>query len=145
MLAWELKTLNTTWKMWLNKKKSEILTGEILIEIRVIKCTKKFKYLGVQVTVDKKEQKRARWKYEDNNIKLMSKGETRMRSSSSRVPWQDEISSSWECSCLQQKSENNKTKIELKPASTENCWTLVTRSFTRPFWTRWPKLDSQGM
>jgi hypothetical protein len=40
----------------LNKKKSEILISEDLQEIGGIKCVKAVKYLGVRVTIDKKEQ-----------------------------------------------------------------------------------------
>jgi hypothetical protein len=51
----ELATLNTNWNLQLNKKKSEILTGENLPEIGGMKCTKTVKYLGVRVTADKQE------------------------------------------------------------------------------------------
>jgi hypothetical protein len=57
MVVEELATLNTNWNLRLNKKKSEILTGEDLPEIGRVKCTKMVKYLGVRVTIDKKEQK----------------------------------------------------------------------------------------
>ena len=40
----------------LNKKKSEILTREELTDIQGIKCTKTVKYLGVRVTMDRKDQ-----------------------------------------------------------------------------------------
>jgi hypothetical protein len=39
------------------QKKSEILTAEDLDDIGGVKCTKTVKYLGVKVTMDKKEQK----------------------------------------------------------------------------------------
>ena len=52
----ELATLNTYWNLRLNKKKSEILTKEDLPEIGGIKCVKMVKYLGVRVTIDRKEQ-----------------------------------------------------------------------------------------
>ena len=52
----ELATLNTDWNLRLNKKKSEILTKEELPEIGGIKCVKMVKYLGVRVTIDRKEQ-----------------------------------------------------------------------------------------
>ena len=51
-----MATLNTDWNLRLNKKKSEILTSENLPEIGGIKCVKVVKYLGVRVTVDRKEQ-----------------------------------------------------------------------------------------
>ena len=57
MVVEELATLNTNWNLRLNKKKSEILTSEDLPEIGGVKCTKMVKYLGVRVTIDKKEQK----------------------------------------------------------------------------------------
>jgi hypothetical protein len=42
--------------MRLNKRKSEILTGEKEEEINGIKCSSTVKYLGVRVAVDRKEQ-----------------------------------------------------------------------------------------
>ena len=39
----------------MNKKKSEILTSEDIKEIGGVRCTTSVKYLGVKVTVDKKE------------------------------------------------------------------------------------------
>ena len=57
MVVEELATLNTNWNLRLNKKKSEILTGEDLPEIERVKCTKMVKYLSVRVTIDKNEQK----------------------------------------------------------------------------------------
>ena len=55
----------------MNKKKSEILTNEPLTEIEGIKCTKTVKYLGVKVTVDKKEQKMIVREQIDKNIRLL--------------------------------------------------------------------------
>jgi hypothetical protein len=52
----ELATLNTDLNLRLNKKKSEILTKEDLPEIGGIKCVKAIKYLGIRVTIDRKEQ-----------------------------------------------------------------------------------------
>ena len=52
----ELATLNTDWNLRLNKKKSEILTKEDIPEIGGINCTKTVKYLGLRVTMDRKEQ-----------------------------------------------------------------------------------------
>ena len=57
--------------MRLNKKKSEILTSENLPEIGGFKCTKTVKYLGVRVTVDKKDQKQIAREQIDKNIKIM--------------------------------------------------------------------------
>ena len=53
MVIEELATLNVKWNLRLNKKKSDILTGENLTEIRGVKCTRQVKYLGVKVTIDK--------------------------------------------------------------------------------------------
>jgi hypothetical protein len=58
MIVNELAKLQLEWNLRLNKKKSEILTNENLTEIGGVKCTKVFKYLGVRVSVDKKEQTR---------------------------------------------------------------------------------------
>jgi hypothetical protein len=54
----ELAKLQLEWNLRLNKKKSEILTNENLTEIGGVRCTKIVKYLGVRVSVDKKEQTR---------------------------------------------------------------------------------------
>ena len=56
MIVGELARLETEWNLRLNKKKSEILTREELTDIQGVKCTKTVKYLGVRVTVDRKEQ-----------------------------------------------------------------------------------------
>ena len=56
MIINELATLNDRWNLRLNKKKSEILTNFELEEINGIRCSKIVKYLGVKVTIDKKEQ-----------------------------------------------------------------------------------------
>ena len=55
MIVGELAALQQRWNLRLNKKKSEILTGEKLEEVAGIRCTKTVKYLGVKVTVDRKE------------------------------------------------------------------------------------------
>ena len=55
MVINELATLNVRWNLRLNKKKSEILTGEKLAEIGGVRCTQQVKYLGVKVTLDRKE------------------------------------------------------------------------------------------
>jgi hypothetical protein len=47
------------WNLKLNKRKSEILTGEEFDElngINGISCTTTVKYLGVNVTINKKDQ-----------------------------------------------------------------------------------------
>jgi hypothetical protein len=67
----ELATLNTDWNLRLNKKKSEILTKEDLPEIGGIKCVKMVKYLGVRVTIDRKEQTQVTREQIDKNIKIM--------------------------------------------------------------------------
>jgi hypothetical protein len=80
MVVEELATLNTNWNLRLNKKKSEILTGEDLPEIGGVTCTKMVKYLGERVTVDKKDQRYVTREQIDKNIKLMrwrSEGQTR--------------------------------------------------------------------
>ena len=58
MIVNELAKLQLEWNLRLNKKKSEILTNENLNEIGGVRCTKIVKYLGVRVSVDKKEQTR---------------------------------------------------------------------------------------
>jgi hypothetical protein len=58
MIVNELAKLQLEWNLRLNKKKSEILTNENLTEIGGVRCTKIVKYLGVRVSVDKKEQTR---------------------------------------------------------------------------------------
>jgi hypothetical protein len=67
----ELATLNTNWNLRLNKKKSEILTKEDLPEIGGIKCVKTVKYLGVRVTIDRKEQTQVTREQIDKNVKIM--------------------------------------------------------------------------
>lgn len=58
MIVEEMAVLQLQWNLRLNKRKSEILTGESYEEIGGIKCTKQVKYLGVKVSWDKKEQTR---------------------------------------------------------------------------------------
>jgi hypothetical protein len=55
----------------LNKKKSEILTSENLTEIGGVRCTKVVKYLGVKVTVDRKEQTKVAREQIEKNIRVM--------------------------------------------------------------------------
>ena len=71
MIINELATLNVRWNLRLNKKKSEILTGEKLTEIGGARCTQQVKYLGVKVTLDRKEQTQVAKEQIDKNIKMM--------------------------------------------------------------------------
>ena len=59
------------WNLRLNKKKSEILTKEDLSEIGGIKCVKMVKYLGVRITIDRKEQTQVTREQIDKNVKIM--------------------------------------------------------------------------
>ena len=56
MIIEELAKVQEEWNLRLNKKKSEILTTVEKEEINGIRCTTAVKYLGVRVTVDKKQQ-----------------------------------------------------------------------------------------
>jgi hypothetical protein len=67
--SWRPSTLTGTCD--LTKKKSEILTKEDLPEIGGIKCVKMVKYLGVRVTIDRKEQTQVTREQIDKNVKLM--------------------------------------------------------------------------
>jgi hypothetical protein len=71
MVISELAKLQDNWNLRLNKKKSEILTGENLPEIGGVKCVRTVKYLGVKVTVDKQEQKVIAREQIDRNVKLL--------------------------------------------------------------------------
>jgi len=71
MVISELAKLQDDWNLRLNKKKSEILTGENLPEIGGVKCARTVKYLGVKVTVDKQEQKVIAREQIDRNVKLL--------------------------------------------------------------------------
>ena len=55
MIINEFTSLNEKWNLRLNKKKSEILTSGELEEINGVKCSKIVKYLGVKVSIDRKE------------------------------------------------------------------------------------------
>ena len=55
MIIEEFATLRNKWNLRLNKKKSEILTSAELEEINGVKCSKIVKYLGVKVSIDRKE------------------------------------------------------------------------------------------
>ena len=50
----ELASIEVSYNLRLNKKKSEILTAEKDEQIGEIKCTRTVKYLGVKVNVDVK-------------------------------------------------------------------------------------------
>ena len=52
----EFTALQQKWNLKLNKKKSEILTAEVLEEINGVKCSTVVKYLGVKVAIDRKQQ-----------------------------------------------------------------------------------------
>jgi hypothetical protein len=54
----ELASLEASYNLRLNKKKSEILTAKDAEEIAGVKCRKSVKYLGVKVTTDRSEQRR---------------------------------------------------------------------------------------
>ena len=51
----ELASLELSYNLRMNKKKSEILTAEDAEEIAGVKCRKSVKYLGVKVTTDRSE------------------------------------------------------------------------------------------
>ena len=71
MIVGELATLQQRWNLRLNKKKSEILTGEKEEEIGGVRCTKTVKYLGVRVTIDRKEQSIISREQIDKTVKVM--------------------------------------------------------------------------
>ena len=51
----ELASLEVSYNLRLNKKKSEILTAEDLEEIGGVRCKKEVKYLGVRVCTEKQQ------------------------------------------------------------------------------------------
>jgi hypothetical protein len=71
MIINEFTTLNDMWNLRLNKKKSEILTNAELEEINGVRCSKIVKYLGVKVTVDKKEQIKVARDQVNKNVQLL--------------------------------------------------------------------------
>jgi hypothetical protein len=71
MIVDELAKLTSNWNLRLNKKKSEILTSENLTEIGGVRCTKVVKYLGVKVTIDRKEQTKVAREQIEKNIRIM--------------------------------------------------------------------------
>ena len=54
----ELASLEASYNLRLNKKKSEILTAEDAEEIVGMSCRKSVKYLGVKVATDRSEQRK---------------------------------------------------------------------------------------
>ena len=54
----ELASLELSYNLRLNKKKSEIPNADDAEEIAEVKCRKYVKYLGVKVTTDRAEQRR---------------------------------------------------------------------------------------
>jgi hypothetical protein len=52
----EFASLQVKWNLKLNKKKSEILTEGEGGEIGGVRCVNSVKYLGIRVTMDRKEQ-----------------------------------------------------------------------------------------
>ncbi len=56
----ELASLEASYNLRTNKKKSEILTDEDAEEIAGVKCRKSVKYLGLKVATDRLEQRRRR-------------------------------------------------------------------------------------
>ena len=77
MIIEELAKVQLEWNLRLNKKKSEILTAVEKEEINGIRCTTAVKYLGVRVTVDKKQQLKVS-KEQINKTPLCSDGVSRM-------------------------------------------------------------------
>ena len=71
MIVNELTKLTSNWNLRLNKKKSEILTSENLIKIGGVRCTKVVKYLGVKVTIDRKEQTKVAKEQIEKNIRII--------------------------------------------------------------------------
>ena len=71
IIVGELANLQQRWNLRLNKKKSEILTGEKEEEIAGVRCTRTVKYLGVRVTIDRKEQSIISREQIDKKIKVM--------------------------------------------------------------------------
>ena len=51
----ELASLELSYNLRMNKKKSEILTAEDLEEIAGLRCRKTVKYLGVKIATDRSE------------------------------------------------------------------------------------------
>ena len=71
MIIEELAKVQEEWNLRLNKKKSEILTTVEKEEINGIRCTTAVKYLGVRVTVDKKQQLKVSKKQINKNTSLL--------------------------------------------------------------------------
>ena len=71
MIIEELAKVQEEWNLRLNKKKSEILTTVEKEEINGIRCTTAVKYLGVRVTVDKKQQLKVSKEQINKNTSLL--------------------------------------------------------------------------
>ena len=71
MIIEELAKVQEDWNLRLNKKKSEILTTVEKEEINGIRCTTAVKYLGVRVTVDKKQQLKVSKEQINKNTSLL--------------------------------------------------------------------------
>ena len=71
MIIEELAKVQEEWNLRLNKKKSEILTAVEKEEINGIRCTTAVKYLGVRVTVDKKQQLKVSKEQINKNTSLL--------------------------------------------------------------------------
>ena len=71
MIIEELAKVQLEWNLRLNKKKSEILTAVEKEEINGIRCTGAVKYLGVRVTVDKKQQLKVSKEQINKNTSLL--------------------------------------------------------------------------
>ena len=71
MIIEELAKVQEEWNLRLNKKKSEILTTAEKEEINGIRCTTAVKYLGVRVTVDKKQQLKVSKEQINKNTSLL--------------------------------------------------------------------------
>lgn len=71
MIINELASLQVKFNLRLNKKKSEILTGQDIAEIGGVKCSKMVKYLGVKVTWDRKEQGKIAKEQINKNVNVL--------------------------------------------------------------------------
>ena len=71
MIIEELAKVQEEWNLRLNKKKSEILTAVEKEEINGIRCITAVKYLGVRVTVDKKQQLKVSKEQINKNTSLL--------------------------------------------------------------------------
>ncbi len=67
----ELASLKLNFNLRLNKRKSEIFTGEDVEDIAESKCRKEVKYLGVRVTTDRNDQRRIAKEQMKRNLKSL--------------------------------------------------------------------------